>query len=201
MLTAILRSLRTGVVTIRYPEDAAHPPERFRGAPSLRPGSVLAELPPQSICPSGAIAYERLDGGEDERAPIVNVVRVRENGPLAFNAPLELDGQSIGFRATLCRCGLSKNKPYCDTSHVAAGFIATGEPATQKTEPLAERAGTLAIAPQKDGPLRVTGNVEVVSGTGRTMNRMTKVAFFRCGHSSNKPYCDGTHKTVGFKSE
>jgi CDGSH-type Zn-finger protein/uncharacterized Fe-S cluster protein YjdI len=152
-------------------------------------------------CPSGAIAYERLDGGEEEHAPIVNVVRVRENGPLAFNAPLEIDGQSIGFRATLCRCGLSKNKPYCDTSHVAAGFTATGEPATQKTEALAERAGTLAIAPQKDGPLMALGNVEVVSGTGRTVNRMTKVAFCRCGRSSNKPYCDGTHKKVGFKSD
>jgi len=31
-------------------------------------------------CPSGAISYERLDGGENERAPLVNVVRVRENG-------------------------------------------------------------------------------------------------------------------------
>lgn len=152
-------------------------------------------------CPSGAIAYERLDGGEAEHAPIVNLVRIRENGPLAFNAPLELDGQSIGLRATLCRCGLSKNKPYCDTSHVAGGFTATGEPATQKTEALAERAGTLALAPQKDGPLVVAGNVEVVSGTGRTVNRMTKVAFCRCGQSSNKPYCDGTHKKVGFKSD
>jgi Ni,Fe-hydrogenase III small subunit/formate hydrogenlyase subunit 6/NADH:ubiquinone oxidoreductase subunit I len=58
MLTAILRSLRTGVVTIRYPEDPARPPERFRGAPAVRPGSLLAELPPESICPSGAITRE-----------------------------------------------------------------------------------------------------------------------------------------------
>ena len=58
MLTAILRSLRTGVVTIRYPEDPAHPPERFRGAPAVRPGSLLDNLPPTSICPSGAIVRE-----------------------------------------------------------------------------------------------------------------------------------------------
>ena len=43
MLTAMLRSLRTGVVTIRYPEDPAHPPERFRGAPAVRPGSAVDE--------------------------------------------------------------------------------------------------------------------------------------------------------------
>ena len=55
MLTAILKSLRTGVVTIRYPKDPAHPPERFRGAPLVRPGSSLSQLPPASVCPSGAI--------------------------------------------------------------------------------------------------------------------------------------------------
>ncbi len=53
MLTAILRSLHTGVVTIRYPEAPAHPPERFRGAPSVGPGSMLAELPSQSILSIG----------------------------------------------------------------------------------------------------------------------------------------------------
>src|SRR5258708_6694091 len=87
-------------------------------------------------CPSGAIGYERLDGGEPEAPPIVNVVRVRENGPLAAHAALVVDGAPAGFRATLCRCGASKNKPYCDASHVAAGFTATGEPASQSSEPL-----------------------------------------------------------------
>lgn len=58
MLTAILTSLRTGVVTIRYPKDPAIPPERFRGAPAVREGSPLAELPPASVCPSGAITCD-----------------------------------------------------------------------------------------------------------------------------------------------
>jgi Ni,Fe-hydrogenase III small subunit/formate hydrogenlyase subunit 6/NADH:ubiquinone oxidoreductase subunit I len=58
MLTAILTSLRTGVVTIRYPKDPARPPERFRGAPTVRDGSPVAELPPSSVCPSGAITYD-----------------------------------------------------------------------------------------------------------------------------------------------
>ncbi len=56
MLTALLRSLRTGVVTIRYPDEPAQPPERFRGAPRVRPGAAMATLPPSSVCPSGAIA-------------------------------------------------------------------------------------------------------------------------------------------------
>jgi CDGSH-type Zn-finger protein/uncharacterized Fe-S cluster protein YjdI len=152
-------------------------------------------------CPSGAIRYQRLDGGPDESAPVVNLIRVRENGPLALHAPLEIDGVQSGFRATLCRCGASQNKPYCDGSHTAAGFAATGEPPTEASEPLAQRDGPLRVTPAKDGPLLIEGNLELVTGTGRTVNRMSKVALCRCGHSSKKPYCDGTHRTIGFKSE
>jgi Ni,Fe-hydrogenase III small subunit len=56
MLTALVRSLRTGVVTIRYPEDPARVPERFRGAPRVRPGAPFDALAPAEICPSGAIS-------------------------------------------------------------------------------------------------------------------------------------------------
>ncbi len=56
MLTALLRSLRTGVVTIRYPEEPARVPERFRGAPGPRPGAPFAALPPAGVCPSGALS-------------------------------------------------------------------------------------------------------------------------------------------------
>src|SRR5438128_7816067 len=41
-------------------------------------------------CPSGAITYARLDGGAEEAAPAVNLVRLRENGPLAFHADLAI---------------------------------------------------------------------------------------------------------------
>lgn len=152
-------------------------------------------------CPSGAIRYERLDGGEGEVAPIVNVVRVRENGPLAFHGELVIDGEPAGFRATLCRCGESKAKPFCDARHVAAKFSATGEPATEPSGPLGKRNGALKISPQLNGPLHVEGNLEIVSGTGRTTNRVTEAFLCRCGHSSTKPYCDGTHQKIGFRSD
>lgn len=75
-------------------------------------------------CPSGALGYRRLDGGEQEQAPPVNVFRVRENGPLAFHADVQLPNEAPRFRATLCRCGASAAKPFCDGSHVRAGFHA-----------------------------------------------------------------------------
>jgi len=56
MLTALLRSLRTGVVTIRYPDEPAAIPERFRGPPRPRPGAAFDALPPAEVCPSGAIS-------------------------------------------------------------------------------------------------------------------------------------------------
>jgi CDGSH-type Zn-finger protein/uncharacterized Fe-S cluster protein YjdI len=152
-------------------------------------------------CPSGAITCERLDGGAGEVAPLVNLLRVRENGPLAVRADAELAGRGTALRATLCRCGASKNKPYCDMSHVAAGFTATGEPATRESQPLAARNGRITITARLDGPLMVEGNLEILSGTGRTVDRLTKVALCRCGQSSNKPFCDGTHKTVGFRAD
>ncbi|MBL8201046.1 MAG: CDGSH iron-sulfur domain-containing protein [Chromatiales bacterium] len=148
-------------------------------------------------CPSGAIQYELLQGG-GEVGPVVNTVHVRENGPLAFHAPLQIGGQPAGYRATLCRCGASQNKPYCDGSHTAAGFAATGEPATQESRPLAVRNGPLAVTPLANGPLQARGPLEIVSGTGRTINKVEEVYLCRCGASKNKPYCDGSHKAIGF---
>ena len=150
-------------------------------------------------CPSGAITYERIDGGPQEAAPPVNVVRIRENGPLAIHADLRIGDGTTQLRATLCRCGVSKKKPYCDGSHVAASFQSTGEPPTQPSEPLAARNGIVALTPKKDGPLYFSGNLELVSGTGRTVNRMQETWLCRCGESNNKPYCDGTHKKIGFR--
>ena len=167
--------------------------------PDAASAEAVAEI--AHNCPSGAIRYERLDGGPEETAPIVNLVRVREDGPLAVSADIRIEGQEPALRATLCRCGASKNKPYCDTSHKEAGFKATGEPGAGDIEALAARDGALVVKPIKNGPLVVTGNLEVVTGTGRTIRKATSAAFCRCGQSSNKPYCDGTHNKVGFTTE
>jgi len=150
-------------------------------------------------CPSGAIAYERHDGRPQEAAPSVNVVRVRENGPYAVHARIELPA-GAELRATLCRCGKSKRKPYCDGSHAGAGFAASGEPATVASEPLAERGGALKISPIPNGPLQLNGNVEICSGTGRTVVRTQSTRLCRCGGSESKPFCDGTHARIGFRS-
>jgi CDGSH-type Zn-finger protein len=141
-----------------------------------------------------------VDGSPGEAAPRVNTVRMRENGPLAFHAPVTVANADEGFRVTLCRCGASARKPFCDGSHAAAAFSASGEAAAAQSQPLTQRDGPLVVEPIVDGPLHMRGNLEVVTGTGKTINRITEVWLCRCGHSRNKPYCDGSHKAAGFRS-
>ena len=80
-----------------------------------------------SRCPTGALSVERKDGGPTESAEPENVVVVTNNGPLVVRGDLQIEGApenapSLKFRASLCRCGESKNKPFCDNSHEDAGF-------------------------------------------------------------------------------
>ena len=152
-------------------------------------------------CPSGAIRYQRKDAVADEAPPPVNLISIREAGPYAVRANLKLDGSPAGpYRATLCRCGVSNNKPFCDGTHHEVKFSATGEPPTGKADMLEQRGGELTIDPQLDGPLKVRGNLEITSGTGRVVARVVQANLCRCGASNNKPFCDGSHAHIGFRS-
>ena len=166
--------------------------------PDAMPVDALVEI--AHVCPSGAIAYRRKDGKPDEIAPPVNLLTIREAGPYALRGELSIAGKSGMFRATLCRCGASKNKPYCDGSHHEVNFSASGEPPTGAAEMPAVRNGPVSVEPQIDGPLQIRGNLEIISGTGRVVARVQQTRLCRCGGSANKPFCDGTHARIGFTS-
>jgi CDGSH-type Zn-finger protein/uncharacterized Fe-S cluster protein YjdI len=167
--------------------------------PDAMPAATLAEI--AHVCVSGAIRYKRKDGLPDEQPPPVNLVSVREGGPYAIKADIRLDGAPQGnFRYTLCRCGASKNKPFCDGSHHDARFDASGEPPSGRTDMLPTRDGPLEVTPLVDGPLQVRGNMEIISGTGRVVARVESARLCRCGGSGTKPFCDGSHARIGFKS-
>jgi len=153
-------------------------------------------------CPTGALTWQ---GGEPEQAEPANAITVANNGPLYVRGDLNIAGvpddmTGVRTRAALCRCGASKNKPFCDNSHETEGFVDRG--AIGQTGPgLADdAAGPLTVQSIPDGPLLLAGPVSLVTASGRVAWKGTKCALCRCGASKNKPFCDGAHRTAGFKS-
>lgn len=78
-------------------------------------------------CPTGALRYERLDGEPGEQAPAQTTITPWPDGPLFVRGAVEIrdaDGELFdeGSRLALCRCGYSRNHPFCDLSHRDADF-------------------------------------------------------------------------------
>ena len=59
------------------------------------------------------------------------------------------------------------------------------------------------ITVASNGPLRVEGDFTICDPLGNVFGLAgrTTVSLCRCGHSANKPFCDGSHKTAGFTDE
>lgn len=153
-------------------------------------------------CPSGALHYERKDGNL-EVVPQENVITIRHNGPLEIKGTLEIRFReeiiTQETRATLCRCGASNNKPFCDNSHRKIEFEAEeGGGDTLNDE---NSGGELTITALNNGPLEIDGDVRIVNEVGDTLFSGQNVVLCRCGGSGKKPFCDGTHLKNQFSSE
>ena len=57
------------------------------------------------------------------------------------------------------------------------------------------------VVPVRNGPLFVRGDIEVKDEQGRLIRRGTRVAFCRCGRSAHLPFCDNTHRAIGFRTD
>jgi CDGSH-type Zn-finger protein len=53
---------------------------------------------------------------------------------------------------------------------------------------------------KENGSIRVTGTVDFVDADGNVLETKTDFSLCRCGHSKEKPYCDGSHKAAGFEA-
>ena len=54
---------------------------------------------------------------------------------------------------------------------------------------------------KKNGSIRVTGEVDFVDADGKVVETKTDFSLCRCGHSKEKPFCDGSHREAGFVAE
>ena len=62
---------------------------------------------------------------------------------------------------------------------------------------------SVTIRCREDGPLVIHGSVRIVDHLGNVLTPppgKELIALCRCGHSGNRPFCDGSHKRCGFKA-
>lgn len=194
-----------------------HVAECLRGLPEVfdrnrRPWVLPANASADDVaavvmrCPSGALHFQRKDGGPAEAPSAEAAIRVAHRGPLYVRGDVELimpDGSVVHeTRLALCRCGNSQNKPFCDNSHLRVEFAAGGELAENEVRVVEglDTGGKLRITPRSNGSYRVEGDFALLSANGQTVYRGNRTALCRCGGSAKKPFCDGTHKTNGFQA-
>lgn len=133
---------------------------------------------------------------------IKNIVTVLEDGPLQVEGDFRVYdtvGQRVEHedKLMLCRCGASKNKPLCDGSHTEAGFKDCCQVDNSRDEE-AEAHATLIISCRPNGMLVAKGPMTIIGPDGQSKAVRNKAALCRCGASRNKPFCDVTHKKIGF---
>ncbi len=113
---------------LRLPEVFALRKRPWIAPDEASPDAVAATV---EKCPSGALEYRRLDGGAQEQTAEPATVTPMRNGPLLLRGRFEIrdaDGTRRTLpRASLCRCGLSASKPFCDNTHLKERFRAEGE--------------------------------------------------------------------------
>lgn len=182
---------------VRGLPDVFDPRRRPWIMPDHADAATLAEVVQR--CPTGALHFERLDHAATEQPPAQAGVRIAANGPLYLHGNITVqhaDGTPIvaDTRVALCRCGMSRNKPFCDGTH-SQGFHDDGLIAAQPTAPTTA-AGPLTVIVADRGPYQIDGGFALHSADGSATRMCGAAALCRCGASRHKPFCDGTHQSI-----
>lgn len=165
-------------------------------------------IPEEGGLPKSAAALNRWLANRQQlgRSGLVNILNetlVSQFGPLKMKGNITLiheDGRvELANQLTLCRCGHSRSKPYCDGGHIDAEFKDSGRFSQGSHAPRPLRPASLTVTCTKDGPLEFQGRMRVYDYLGQECNKPAG-KLCRCGFSANKPYCDGSHARLGWKS-
>lgn len=168
-------------------------------------------------------------------------IKIMKEGPYTVSGSVPLEEKVIVYKDyenhyvggqplpqmetyALCRCGYSKNLPFCDGSHSKVHFdgteTASKEPYLNQaesvegpdlmltdTEEAIESAYKPSIVilqdPAKEcsGPIWVRGGIPIESSDGSVYEIRNRVTLCRCGESENKPFCDAAHVTLKFNDK
>lgn len=205
-------------ITVTYAaKRCIHARECVRGVPAafdvnVKPWVNPDNAEPKTIalviqrCPTGALHYQTADSRLAERPDPSNSLTTIPNGPLHARGSLNVvseRGEAIlsDTRMALCRCGASMNKPLCDNRHLAIAFedSGTSAPGESATAEMAT-SGKLNLIPTANGPLHLQGQVTIRNAAGQVIFEGTETWLCRCGGSSSRPFCDGTHERIGFRA-
>jgi len=206
-------------ITVLYDaQRCIHAKECVHGAPEVfnieskpwvSPDNAEARAIAAAIkrCPTGALHYQAADPGLAERAEPSNTLTIASHGPLylrgSFVVVAEDEKELLSdTRAALCRCGGSKNKPFCDNSHFAVDFDDPGtvEPGIDARKEMAT-SGKLRVVRTKNGPLHLQGQLTIRNANNQIIFEGTETWLCRCGASNSKPFCDGSHQRNRFQAE
>ena len=134
---------------------------------------------------------------------VPNETLVANAGPLQItgNITLVLEDGSVQYanHLSLCRCGHSKSKPVCDVQHLEAEFLNSGKIHEVSEIAVSNRPSKITISCIKDGPITFRGRMRMHNQFGQECVKM-RGSLCRCGQSASKPFCDGSHSRVGFKT-
>jgi CDGSH-type Zn-finger protein len=141
-------------------------------------------------CPSGALSYRIggddvvVEAGGEERITVVKDGPYNVEG-VALDTP-HAPTRGAASKYALCRCGFSRNKPFCDYSHAEHGWRDGDDEQAPPAAASAPDAGSDAavVADTKPALVHLQG--------GRTH------AFCSCGRSRGQPFCDGSHAGTTF---
>jgi CDGSH-type Zn-finger protein len=132
-------------------------------------------------------------------------ITIRPNGPYRVEGevPLEApDGTPYELKPaySLCRCGKSANKPYCDKTHQECGFVGAevADPSLPGSSAEAMEETSL-VRVVRDGPYEVFGAPTLTYSDGRICEQRAYYRLCRCGASKSKPFCDDSHVQAGFR--
>lgn len=212
------RSYESDEIEVTYDvKRCIHSAECTRGLPEVFDTSRRPWIQPEQSnadriagvihkCPTGALKYNRKDGGPPEPTPKQNDFRLGADGPVYLRGDFYFTDESgepvkTDTRIALCRCGKSRNKPYCDNTHEDIEWSASDTVPEQGKPDSDEASGKFILEPAVNGPMVCHGTIAALNPDGSTASVVENPTFCRCGGSENKPYCDGTHKKIGFKSE
>ena len=147
---------------------------------------------------------ERQTGHAEPRLlEVPNEAMVTRGGPIQITGNITLikeDGSvQYANHLTLCRCGHSQAKPNCDEAHLDVEFLHSGKISEISEVAATQRASKITISCIKDGPITFRGKLRIHNEFGQECVKM-RGSICRCGQSTSKPFCDGSHDRTGFKT-